>query len=207
MAVTSKAYGPALQSILNGEIDFDTDTIKAMLTTSAYTPNTDTHRYKSSVTNEVTGTGYTAGGVTLASKTVTYTAANSWGSARANSTGYALGDVVRPSTGNGYLYMATTAGTSAGSAPTWPTVVGQTVVDGGVTWTNIGSGVLVLDSADPAWASSTITARYLVVYKDTGTAGTSPLLSLVDFGADVSSTAATFTYQIPATGLVMLVTG
>lgn len=66
------AYGLGLQSLVNGEIDFDTDTIKVMLTTSTYAPDQDTHRYKSSVTNEVTGTGYTAGGATLASKTVTY---------------------------------------------------------------------------------------------------------------------------------------
>lgn len=65
-------YGLAQQSLANGEVDFDTDTIKVMLTTSAYAPDQDAHRYKTSVTNEVTGTGYTAGGVTLASKTVTY---------------------------------------------------------------------------------------------------------------------------------------
>ncbi len=74
MAVTAKLFGPGLQSLLNGEIDWDTDVIKAMITTSAYVPNQDTHRYKSSVTNEVSGTGYTAGGATLASKTATYDA-------------------------------------------------------------------------------------------------------------------------------------
>jgi hypothetical protein len=47
-----------------------------MLCTSSYTPNQDTHRYKSSVTNEVSGTGYTAGGATLASKTVNYDTAS-----------------------------------------------------------------------------------------------------------------------------------
>lgn len=72
MAVTAKVYGLTLQSLVNAEIDFDTATVKAMLCTSAYVPSQDTHRYKSSVTGEVAGTGYTAGGVTLASKTVTY---------------------------------------------------------------------------------------------------------------------------------------
>lgn len=72
--VLAAAYGLAQQSLANAEIDFDTDTIKVMLTTSAYTPDQDTHRYKNQVTNEVTGTGYTAGGQTLASKTVTYDA-------------------------------------------------------------------------------------------------------------------------------------
>ena len=46
-----------------------------MLTTSTYVPNQDTHDYKDDVTNEVTGTGYTATGEALTSKTVTYTAA------------------------------------------------------------------------------------------------------------------------------------
>lgn len=74
MAVTAKVYGLALQSLLTKEVGYSADTIKAMLCTSAYTPNQDTHRYKSSVTNEVTGTGYTAGGVTLTGKTIAYDA-------------------------------------------------------------------------------------------------------------------------------------
>lgn len=73
MAVSAKFYGPFFQSLFNKEVDYDTDTIKAMLCSASYTPDQDAHRYKSSVTNEVTGSGYTAGGVTLASKTVTYT--------------------------------------------------------------------------------------------------------------------------------------
>jgi hypothetical protein len=67
-----KAYGLALQSMLNKEVDFDSDTVKAMLVTSTYTPNQDTHRYKSSVTGESSGSGYTAGGVALTGRTVTY---------------------------------------------------------------------------------------------------------------------------------------
>lgn len=74
MAVTAHLYGLAFQSMLNKEIDYDTDTVKAMLVTSAYVPNRDTHRYKSSVTNEAVGTGYTAGGKTLTTKTIAYTA-------------------------------------------------------------------------------------------------------------------------------------
>jgi hypothetical protein len=76
MAVTAKMYGQSLLKALNKEIDYDTDTIKVMLCTSAYVPDQDTHVYKDvSVTGEVVGTGYTAGGATLASKTITYTAA------------------------------------------------------------------------------------------------------------------------------------
>jgi hypothetical protein len=75
MAVTAKWYGQALLKALNKEIDFDTDTIKVALCTNTYVPDQDTQAYYSSVTNEVVGTGYTAGGATLASKTITYTAA------------------------------------------------------------------------------------------------------------------------------------
>ena len=53
----------------------DTDTFRMMLVTSSYTPNKDTHDRRDDVTNEVTGTGYTAGGITVAA-TVTRDNAN-----------------------------------------------------------------------------------------------------------------------------------
>ena len=76
MAVTGKLYGNLFETVFRGEIDWDDDTIKVMLTTSSYTINQDTHDYKNDITNEVSGTGYTATGETLASKTSTYTAGN-----------------------------------------------------------------------------------------------------------------------------------
>jgi len=54
-----------------GQIDIDTVTVKCMLVTATYTPNQNTHDFKDDVTNEVTGTNYTAGGNTVASVTVT----------------------------------------------------------------------------------------------------------------------------------------
>lgn len=75
MAVTAKLYGGFLQSLANKEIDLDSDSLKVMLCTSTYAPDQDAHRYKSSVTNEVTGTGYTATGQALTSVTVAYAAA------------------------------------------------------------------------------------------------------------------------------------
>ena len=71
----AKLYGQLMAKAFNKEVDFDSDTIKVMLTTSSYTPNQDTHVYKSDVTNEVSGTGYTAGGQALTSKIVTYDSA------------------------------------------------------------------------------------------------------------------------------------
>lgn len=105
-------------------IDFLSDTIKVALTTSTYSPNQDTHQWFSDVTNEVAnGNGYTSGGTTLASKTVTYTGAT-------NKT--------------------------------------------------------VWDAADPSWTAtgSGFTARYAVVYKDSGTSSTSPLIGYLNFGSD-----------------------
>jgi hypothetical protein len=72
MAVTATLYGNVFSKAFNKEIDYDSDTIKVALCTSSYTP-AQTHDYFDDITNEVTGTGYTAGGATLASKTATYT--------------------------------------------------------------------------------------------------------------------------------------
>jgi len=75
MAVTGLLYGKVMLTIWNKELDFDTDTIKCQVHTSAHTPDQDVHDYKDDLTNEAAGGGYVAGGVTLASKTTTYTGA------------------------------------------------------------------------------------------------------------------------------------
>ena len=74
MAVTGKMYGQILESVWGKDVDWDNDTIKVMLTTVTYVPDQDAHDFKDDVTNEVSGTGYTATGATLASKTVTTSA-------------------------------------------------------------------------------------------------------------------------------------
>lgn len=68
--MASLIFTSFLEDLARGAIDMDTDTFKVLLTTSSYTENKDTHTKRSDVTNEVTGTGYTAGGVTC---TVTVT--------------------------------------------------------------------------------------------------------------------------------------
>lgn len=60
--MASLIYNSFIRDVLVGNIDLDTDTFKVMLTTSSYTENKDTHDKRDDVTNEVTGTGYTAGG-------------------------------------------------------------------------------------------------------------------------------------------------
>jgi hypothetical protein len=62
-------------SLNAARINLLSDTIKLMLSTSSYTPNRGTDQFKSSVTNEVTGTGYNS----IASNVYTITGANaSW---------------------------------------------------------------------------------------------------------------------------------
>jgi len=143
MAITSKMYGNFLLKALNKEVDWNTDTIKVMLCTSGYSPNQDTHIYKSSVTNEVVGTAYTAGGITLANKTISY-----------------LPD----------------------------------------------SNIVKLDADDVVWGTSTITARYAVIYISTGTDSTSLLIGYVDFGSDLSSTATNFLITWFTSGMFLIST-
>lgn len=73
-------YGKALSGMFTGAAnavwDWDTDTIKIALTLSTYSVAVDTDDFFNDVTNEVSGTGYTAGGATLASCTVTYDSAS-----------------------------------------------------------------------------------------------------------------------------------
>jgi hypothetical protein len=73
--MASLIYNSYLDDTFRALIDNDTDTFKVLLTTSAYTENKDTHTKRSDVTNEITGTGYTAGG-NSATVTVTKDTAN-----------------------------------------------------------------------------------------------------------------------------------
>jgi hypothetical protein len=67
-------------------------------------------------------------------------------------TAYVVGDLVQRLTGTGiFWFKATVAGTSDVAEPTWPTVLGNTVVDGTVTWKAIHARRLtgtVTSSAD-----------------------------------------------------------
>jgi hypothetical protein len=85
------------------------------------------------------------------------------------------------------------------------------VSQGGVTLASKTStydsanNVIILDAADVTWSSSTITARYAVVYDDSpATNGTKPLIGYVDFGSDQSSTNGNFTITWDATGIVRI---
>jgi hypothetical protein len=143
MAVTAKMYGVPVKNQYDGTavVDFDTDTIKCSLHTVSYVPAQDTDDFWNDATNEISGTGYSTGGVTLATPDATYDTA---------------------------------------------------------------TNEIRLDAGDAQWTTATFTARIAVVYKSTGTAATSPLISWVDFGADVSVTASTFTITWDATGIAKI---
>ena len=126
----STAYDSCVYDAVTGAIDFNTDTFYVLLTTSSYTEDKAAHAKRSDVTNEVTGTGYTAGGTVIV-----------------------------------------------------PTVTKDT--------TNHRT-TLVFPQV--TWPTSTITARKAVYYKARGGASSADeLVAVDDFGADVSTTAGTFT--------------
>lgn len=206
MATTSQ-FRQMLAKFLNKEIDFNSDNIYAALLGAGYTPNLDTHAYWSDVVaSEIAnGNGYVTNGQLLSSPTITYTAANSWGTTWAASTTYSVNDVVRPTAGNGYLYRAKSASSAtSGVQPTWPTTLGAEVTDGGVVWECMGYGVTVIDAADPSWTSATITARYVVIYdRSPASDATRPLICLIDQGSAVSSTSGTWSVTFNTQGLIM----
>lgn len=196
-------YSTIFKTAFNLETDLD-DGCVATLHTSTYTPNRGVDDYVNDLAGELgTAGGYTAGGVSVGAITRTLTAANSWTTQRANATTYAVGDVVRPAAANGFLYRATTAGASGGSVPTYPTVIGQTVVDGAVTWTCYGIAITVfLCATPPSWTLTTgVTGiRYCVISDRTpGTAATQPLVAIKDFGTDQSGGGGAFTINPHAT--------
>lgn len=72
MAATANWYAQAFDSAFRKKIDVGADTFKMMLVTSAYTFDGDAHNFKDDVSNEVSGTGYTAGGQALTTVALSY---------------------------------------------------------------------------------------------------------------------------------------
>jgi len=65
---------------------------------------------------------------------------------RANDTVVALNAYIKPATPNTFYYKVTTAGTTAGSIPTFPTTIGATVTDGTAVLTCAGLLAPVADT-------------------------------------------------------------
>ena len=97
------------------------------------------------------------------------------------------------------------------STPAANEVSGYTVyVAGGLalgtkTSAIVATHTLKLSAATTTWAASTIpNARYAIVYKDTGTQSTSPLICYIDFGANFSSSNGAFTITWDAAGIATI---
>jgi cephalosporin-C deacetylase-like acetyl esterase len=60
--MTALIYCSMLDLWSKGAIDFDTDTFRGMLVTDAYVADQAAHDYRNDVTNQISATGYTAGG-------------------------------------------------------------------------------------------------------------------------------------------------
>ena len=71
---------------------------------------------------------------------------------------------------------------------------------------NSGTNTWTFDAGDTVWPGSTLTARYAILYKDTGVASTSPLIGYVDFGIDVPSTGGPFTITWDSSGIITIST-
>jgi hypothetical protein len=71
--VASFFFDSFWDDLVKGNVVPSTDTVKVLLTTSSYVPSKASHAKRSDVTNEITGTGYTAGGAAAA---ITLTAAS-----------------------------------------------------------------------------------------------------------------------------------
>ena len=127
MAITQAIPDSFKTDIFTG-VHTSTDVYKMALYTSAATMDKTTAAY--STTNEVVGTGYTAGGTTMS--------------------GFAV------------------------------TLSGDTSV---MDWTT-----------DPSWTTATITARGALIYNSSKS---NKAMYVIDFGADKTSTAGTFTVQLP----------
>ena len=130
-------------SVLKGDFDLENDTIKLMLLNNSHTTDIDAQEFIDDVSvNEVSASGsYSAGGVTLASKTVTTDDTNDKG---------------------------------------------------------------VFDAADISITSATITAYYGVLYKDTGTPGTSPIIGIYDFGGAVGVVDGTMSINFSSDGALTI---
>lgn len=76
--MASGIYNRLKANLMNKEVDLEADTIKVILLNNSHS-FTATHNQKSEiVANEITGTGYIAGGATLANKAVTQAATTKW---------------------------------------------------------------------------------------------------------------------------------
>lgn len=76
--MASGIYNRWKANLMNKEIDLEADVIKVMLLTDVHAFDASHNQLSEIVTNEIAGSGYTAGGETLAGKAVTQGATTKW---------------------------------------------------------------------------------------------------------------------------------
>jgi hypothetical protein len=59
-----------------------------------------------------------------------------------------------------------------------------------------------VDADDVTWTTSTMTFRYAVIYKSTGTPSTSPLVKMIDLGAEQNTSGTDYTITWSAAGFL-----
>jgi len=138
--MASLIYNSCIDDLARGAIDFDTDTFKVMLVTSTYTPNKDTHDKRDDVTNEVSGTGYTAGG-SASVCTVTKDTANDKVTLSFAAVSWATATI----TARGAVYYKSRGGASSADELVAYVDFGGDVSSTGATFT-LGSSVITLQN-------------------------------------------------------------
>lgn len=195
-AITVSFRNEALQGI-----HLAADTYKVALFTSSAALDEDTTAYSS--TNEASGTGYTAGGATLSgfnasiqtSTGVSISITRSSQTATVTHTGHGFvsGQTVRVSGATQTEYNGTFRITVTDANTYTYTVTGSPATP--ATGSPVAAyKVATLSFTNPSWASSTITARYAVIYNSTRS---NKSVMVIDFGSDITSTAGTFTITLP----------
>lgn len=203
MSLPSVPYPYGVAAAL-GAVDLGAATVKAAILGDSHTFDPAHQRFADVDAGEVSGVGYTAGGAEVDGVGLTVTQANAWPTVWSGQSGYEVGDLVRPTTGNGRLYRCVAAGTSAASEPSWPTAAATTVDDGTVTWAEAGIAAVGLDGDDVTWDEVTFNGGASVqVYVD-GAAGVDDwLIAHLDFGETLSPDGEEFRVEWPAGGLVV----
>ena len=69
--MASVFYNNYFEELGKGNINYSSNTFKLMLVTTSYTPDADTHAFRSDVTGEASGANYTTGGQTVDTVTLT----------------------------------------------------------------------------------------------------------------------------------------
>lgn len=105
--MASVFYNNYHEELGKGSIDYTTDTFYLMLMTDTYTPDIDADAFRADLSNEASGTGYTAGGQAVGN--VTWTQDNTNNRAVLDFDPEVYSTVTLPSVAGAVLYKSTGA--------------------------------------------------------------------------------------------------